>query len=395
MNKGSPIYPRHRLHTLEPYYSMHVSAMTEIPGKQEGLNAKADIAEQLAWRDQKIARLQEEIGLMAHSVVIPPQSEASVDPYLQALSDVQSAMIAYGSHNFYTGRLLERLRGERVAAVRASDHLLTCTGSNEPGQPGSVYVAIPEPITPPESADSSGEALRLGRCNCGAAFCLLCRGQEPWDRQPMPLDELARPVAVRNDDCMGDPETPAKAPREIKVGSTVRLLATGSVGKVDEITTDPKPGSPFAAYPIHVRWDLRTPRCGFLENHYSREQLEWLSDPEPPAERPVLVRCKCGHDHQPTISKCGYVDYDEDECRCVRLDPVVVGSKWRFQQHSPEAVVAVLALRRIGACLHLHVAYEVTGAKIGNGLFVVSNGSFPSGFVWASDPTAATDRLAK
>lgn len=75
MSKGSPIYPRHRLHTLEPYYSMHVAAMTEIPGKQEGLHSKADIAEQLAWRDQKIARLQEELGRLVYSVVSPESPE--------------------------------------------------------------------------------------------------------------------------------------------------------------------------------------------------------------------------------------------------------------------------------------------------------------------------------
>jgi hypothetical protein len=62
MNKGSTIYPRHRLHTLEPYYSRHVSAMTELPGVQEGLHSKSDIAEQLAWRDQAIATLTAEVA---------------------------------------------------------------------------------------------------------------------------------------------------------------------------------------------------------------------------------------------------------------------------------------------------------------------------------------------
>ncbi len=62
MNKGSPIYPRHRLHTLEPYYSRHIGAMTELPGIQEGLHSKSDIAEQLAWRDQAIDRLVAEVA---------------------------------------------------------------------------------------------------------------------------------------------------------------------------------------------------------------------------------------------------------------------------------------------------------------------------------------------
>jgi hypothetical protein len=60
-NKGSPIYPRHRLETLEPYYSRHVGAMTS-----EGLHAKRDIAEQLAWRDMKIAELERRLAEATH-----------------------------------------------------------------------------------------------------------------------------------------------------------------------------------------------------------------------------------------------------------------------------------------------------------------------------------------
>jgi hypothetical protein len=51
-SKGSPLYPKHRLETLEPYYCQHISAMTS-----EGLHDKSDIAEQLAWRDMHIAQL--------------------------------------------------------------------------------------------------------------------------------------------------------------------------------------------------------------------------------------------------------------------------------------------------------------------------------------------------
>jgi hypothetical protein len=54
--KHSPLYPKHHPWTLEPYYSRHVSAMTS-----EGLHDKADIAEQLAWRDKKIQELENEI----------------------------------------------------------------------------------------------------------------------------------------------------------------------------------------------------------------------------------------------------------------------------------------------------------------------------------------------
>ena len=58
---------------LEPYYSIHVSAMTT-----EQLHDKADIAEQLAWRDQRIVKLQDEITALTHctSATEPQQSGA-------------------------------------------------------------------------------------------------------------------------------------------------------------------------------------------------------------------------------------------------------------------------------------------------------------------------------
>lgn len=46
------IYPKYDPWDLEPHYSKHVSAMTS-----KGLHSKADIAIQLAWRDQEIERL--------------------------------------------------------------------------------------------------------------------------------------------------------------------------------------------------------------------------------------------------------------------------------------------------------------------------------------------------
>lgn len=62
-NQGSTIYPRHRLETLEPFYSQHVSAMTT-----EGLHHKGDIAEQLAWRDARIEQLEAELAERRNSV---------------------------------------------------------------------------------------------------------------------------------------------------------------------------------------------------------------------------------------------------------------------------------------------------------------------------------------
>ena len=107
-NKGSPIYPRHRLHTLEPYYSQHVAAMTEIPGKQEGLHSKSDIAEQLAWRDQKIARLQDEIGCLAYGVVTP-------NAKLDAITQAAVGALGYLPVNVPGARMAK----ERIEAVLA------------------------------------------------------------------------------------------------------------------------------------------------------------------------------------------------------------------------------------------------------------------------------------
>jgi hypothetical protein len=48
-----PVYPKHHPWDLEPHYTRHVGAMTS-----EALHSKADIAIQLAWRDQEIERLR-------------------------------------------------------------------------------------------------------------------------------------------------------------------------------------------------------------------------------------------------------------------------------------------------------------------------------------------------
>jgi len=48
-----PVYPNLKPWDLEPHLTLHRSAMTT-----EGLHAKSAIAEQLAWRDQKLERVQ-------------------------------------------------------------------------------------------------------------------------------------------------------------------------------------------------------------------------------------------------------------------------------------------------------------------------------------------------
>jgi hypothetical protein len=53
----SALYPKHhKAWDLEPYYCQHISGMTEFE-----LHDKSDIAEQLAWRDKRIAELQSEL----------------------------------------------------------------------------------------------------------------------------------------------------------------------------------------------------------------------------------------------------------------------------------------------------------------------------------------------
>lgn len=52
-----PTYAHRALHTLEPHYSAHVSAMTS-----EGLHSKSDIAAELAFRDVRIDALWDELG---------------------------------------------------------------------------------------------------------------------------------------------------------------------------------------------------------------------------------------------------------------------------------------------------------------------------------------------
>lgn len=54
------LYASRRPWDLEPYYSAHVSAMTS-----EELHSKADIAEELAFRDKRIAELNEALLVLA------------------------------------------------------------------------------------------------------------------------------------------------------------------------------------------------------------------------------------------------------------------------------------------------------------------------------------------
>lgn len=74
---ADPIYPSHRPWELEPHYSRHVSAMTT-----EQLHHKADIAEQLAWRDQVIESLRARVD----------ELESKLRGALHAVQDIRAGL---------------------------------------------------------------------------------------------------------------------------------------------------------------------------------------------------------------------------------------------------------------------------------------------------------------
>lgn len=61
---GEPLYAARNARDLEPYYSIHVEAMTA-----EDLNDKSAIAAELAWRDQRLAAASDDICRMARELV--------------------------------------------------------------------------------------------------------------------------------------------------------------------------------------------------------------------------------------------------------------------------------------------------------------------------------------
>jgi hypothetical protein len=71
---------------LEPYYNRHIGAMTS-----EGLYSKADIAEQLAWRDKTIATLSDII----HRSLNCGQ--------LEKLESARAVIAAYEAKTWYGG----------------------------------------------------------------------------------------------------------------------------------------------------------------------------------------------------------------------------------------------------------------------------------------------------
>lgn len=76
-----PVYPNLKPWELEPHYARHISAMTS-----EGLHSKAAIAEQLAWRDQRIEALEAALHPTAEEVIrlVAKACGESGDMYIEA-----------------------------------------------------------------------------------------------------------------------------------------------------------------------------------------------------------------------------------------------------------------------------------------------------------------------
>ena len=85
-----------------PEYCRHVSAMTG-----EDLHSKADIAEELAWRDIQIERLRHQLARTEEAL-------------LAAQSDARSAWSSCRAAD----KDIERLRGQKVALLTASQAVI-------------------------------------------------------------------------------------------------------------------------------------------------------------------------------------------------------------------------------------------------------------------------------
>lgn len=81
------LYPDVAPQDLEPYYSRHVDGMTRF-----ALHNKADIAEQLAWRDQKIDILesQREQTEWCRDNVVGEDEWSRLNPSAKAIRDLAS-----------------------------------------------------------------------------------------------------------------------------------------------------------------------------------------------------------------------------------------------------------------------------------------------------------------
>jgi hypothetical protein len=84
------LYPVVDPQTLEHHYHRHVGAMT-----REGLDSKADIAVQLAWRDQEIenlrTQLQDARAVQAELARVYREEHEQIAPLLAAIAKAQGA----------------------------------------------------------------------------------------------------------------------------------------------------------------------------------------------------------------------------------------------------------------------------------------------------------------
>lgn len=121
----TPLYPKHhKPWELEPYYSQHISGMTEFE-----LHDKADIAEQLAWRDIERANLHTQL-VAARSIL------SELARVLGVVATQAAAMLSETNHGGLTASRSEAMRLALVAAgvaipslCSACPHPVTYSGS--------------------------------------------------------------------------------------------------------------------------------------------------------------------------------------------------------------------------------------------------------------------------
>lgn len=139
------LYPKQDLLSLGSYYSRHVAAMTHLPGKQEGLHSKSGIAEQLAWRDQAIDRLESQLASRAAEVerlITEARRHADEDGIWQSRYELE----------------IERLLAELEVSKRVSEHrretLLQWRPEADKCTDCGVHRSLHHPIGPAEMADA-------------------------------------------------------------------------------------------------------------------------------------------------------------------------------------------------------------------------------------------------
>jgi hypothetical protein len=122
------LYPDTNPWDVEPHYSRHVGAMT-----REGLDSKADIAVQLAWRDQEIenlrTQLQDARALQAELSRVYRDEHEQIAPLLAAAA--RNKTEPEGVQNPCSKPTREQLRATRVARAQALKEALDADAAPE------------------------------------------------------------------------------------------------------------------------------------------------------------------------------------------------------------------------------------------------------------------------